>query len=67
MDIRYYIKHPNGRTKLPAETDEEAIAEFNSHWTASAHWSVNGKRVLIKETREEIAVHAVTKYIRPIQ
>ncbi len=56
MTVVYYIKHPNGRMKItpvPA-SDTEAIRAFKDHWTAKAAWSVNGKRVLVKEIKEEI-------------
>ena len=52
----YYIKTPNGRQKiLPIpKNDEEAMVAFKSHWTATATWASKGKRVLVKETKEEI-------------
>lgn len=60
-DIRYYIKHPNGRTRIQATSDEKAKELFNDHWTAKTNWREgNRKRTLIKETREEIAEHIIS-------
>lgn len=56
MQVVYYIKSPNGRQKIvptPAN-DVEAIEAFKNHWTATATWSCKGKRVLVKEIKEEI-------------
>ena len=62
----YYIKSPNGRQKIEPtpKSDADAIAAFKGHWTASANWAVNGKRVLVKEIREEILVEDVFKINR---
>lgn len=60
-DIRYYVKHPNGRERIRANSDEKAKALFDNHWTAKANWQKgNRKRTLIKETREEIAEHIIS-------
>lgn len=55
MLVSYYIKHPNGRTKIDAIDDAEARYLFENHWTAKVSWSSkNPKRVLVKEVRTEI-------------
>jgi hypothetical protein len=36
---KYYIIHPNGRSKLKATTDEEAVAAFNEHYALTARWA----------------------------
>lgn len=64
MQIVYYIKTPNGRQKLvpvPAN-DTEAVEAFNNHWTSKAAWDRAGKRVLVKETKEEILTEEIKKY-----
>ncbi len=59
MIKKYYIIHPNGREKLRAQTRDDAINEFNSHWTTTVdvEW-VKGKkplsRRLIETTSKEI-------------
>lgn len=57
----YYIKHPNGREKIvPVPmNDAEAIEAFRNHWTATANWASGKKRVLVKETKEEIYEEAI--------
>lgn len=59
----YYIKTPNGRQKImpvPAN-DAEAFEAFKNHWSARATWSCDGKRVLVKETKEEILIEEIKK------
>lgn len=59
-DTRYYIKHPNGRERIEAKDDRNAMSVFKRHWTASAAWNCDGKRELVKETREIICTVPVT-------
>lgn len=61
MQVVYYIKHPNGRQKIiPIPTsDEAAITAFKNHWTATANWYGKGKRVLVKEVKEEIYMEEI--------
>ena len=61
MRVVYYIKHPNGREKIvPIPTSDEAAVEaFKKHWTATANWRCNGKRVLVKEVKQEIYVEEI--------
>ena len=61
MKVVYYIKSPNGRRKIVPipSSDQDAIEAFNNHWTATANWACNGKRVLVKETKEEILVEEI--------
>jgi hypothetical protein len=58
MKIVYYIKHPNGREKITGnpKNDDEAIEKFKNHWSAKADWVSSNKRVLVKETKEEILI-----------
>lgn len=59
--VVYYIKSPNGRQKItptPA-SDKEALVAFKNHWTATANWACKGKRVLVKEVKEEIFMEEV--------
>lgn len=61
MQVVYYIKHPNGREKItptPA-SDQEALEAFKNHWTATVTWACKGKRVLVKEVKEEIFMEEV--------
>lgn len=59
-DIRYYIKHPNGRERIAAKTDAEAQRKFKEHWTArGVTWNAGTKRELVKETRETIASEVI--------
>lgn len=59
--VVYYIKHPNGRQKITPipSSDQEAIEAFKNHWTATANWACSGKRVLVKEVKEEILVEDI--------
>ena len=63
MIVEYYIKSPNGRRKITPRpsSDYDAIQAFKNHWTATANWACNGKRVLVKETKEEILVEDIVK------
>lgn len=58
QSVRYYMIYPNGRMRLNAKTDNEAIDLFNKHWSAKkVSWDINNKkrcRRLIKETQEQI-------------
>lgn len=59
MKTSYYIITPKGRQKIKPNpsSDEEATQIFKDHWTATASWAVVGsRRVLVKETREEILI-----------
>lgn len=60
MQVVYYIKHPNGREKIKPtpRSDADAIEAFKSHWAVKANW-VSGKRVLVKEVKEEIFMEEV--------
>ena len=61
MQVVYYIKSPNGRQKIvpTPSSDKDAIKAFNNHWTSTASWACNGKRVLVKETKEEILAEEI--------
>jgi hypothetical protein len=61
MQVVYYIKTPNGRQKITPipGSDQEAVDAFKNHWTATAAWACNGKRILMKETKEEILVEEI--------
>ena len=63
MKVEYYIKSPNGRQKITPTpvSDAAAIQEFKNHWTATVTWVKNGKRVLVKEVKEEIFSEDVVK------
>lgn len=65
LSTDYYIKSPNGRRKIKPTpiNDEDAIAAFNADWTATSKWACDGQRVLVKETREELVVEKVSKYV----
>jgi hypothetical protein len=58
-DVRYYIKHPNGRERIQAASDAEARRSFKTHWTAVADWYGTGTRVLMKETRAVLVSEGV--------
>lgn len=51
-DIRYYIKHVYGRSRLNVTSDEEADAVARGHFARKY-----GPVVIVKETREEIIRH----------
>lgn len=59
--VVYYIKSPNGREKIVPTpgSDREALEAFNNHWTRTATWACKGKRVLVKEVKEEIFVEEI--------
>lgn len=63
MKVEYYIKSPNGRQKITPtpSSDAEAIQKFKNHWTATANWVKNSKRVLVKEVKEEILIEEIIK------
>lgn len=53
METRYYIIHPNGRQRILADDDQEAMEKFLSHWSQKARWSMdNPSFQLLKETKE---------------
>lgn len=54
-NVRYYLIYPNGRLRIEATNDVDAIAAFRNHWSATATYTLPPKRKLIKETREELA------------
>ncbi len=61
MKVVYYIKTPNGRQKLTPtpKSDADALEAFKNHWTAAANWKSKGKRVLVKEVKQEIFVEEI--------
>ena len=54
--VAYYVVHPNGREKLGENiSPEEANRLFADHWTAKAHWVVDGgTRKLVRTLTETI-------------
>lgn len=48
---KYYIIHPNGRSKLNASTDEEAVNAFNKHYALTSRWV--GKNPVAKLIKQE--------------
>lgn len=67
MDVRYYIKHPNGRERIAAWSDTEAVVEFEEHWSATANWVADKKelsRELVKETRETLVSETLKGKVR---
>ncbi len=58
---KFYIIYPLGRQKLKAKTRDEAIDEFNNHWTARHRFYSDSTkphrcRRLVEEVSEEILV-----------
>jgi hypothetical protein len=49
-DVRYYLINQNGRVQLPADNDEEALAEARA---LQVRYTTPQKRI-VRETRETI-------------
>lgn len=50
MTAKYFIITPNGRSRLKAKTDGEAVREFNNHYALISRWVCKEpKATLVKQ------------------